>query len=156
MAYTPTTWNTGDDVTATKLNKIENGIANAGGGSPCAHVTTAGYGNYTTIGYFIVGKYDSANNRYHRVFASVSSSYGPQYDILVVKSGMSDEYLYPSTYSANLPNGLVLLWIEYNTTGATYTYSGDISQTLYSYYSDSGANGCRIVTGNFSLNADNN
>lgn len=31
MAYTPTTWNTGDDVTATKLNKIENGIANAGG-----------------------------------------------------------------------------------------------------------------------------
>lgn len=27
MAYTPTTWNTGDDVTATKLNKIENGIA---------------------------------------------------------------------------------------------------------------------------------
>lgn len=30
MAYTPTTWNTGDDVTATKLNKIENGIANAG------------------------------------------------------------------------------------------------------------------------------
>ncbi len=30
MAYTPTTWVTGDDVTATKLNKIENGIANAG------------------------------------------------------------------------------------------------------------------------------
>lgn len=32
MAYTPTQWNTGDDVTAAKLNKIENGIANAGGG----------------------------------------------------------------------------------------------------------------------------
>lgn len=30
MAYTPTTWVTGDTVTATKLNKIENGIANAG------------------------------------------------------------------------------------------------------------------------------
>lgn len=30
MAYTPTQWNTGDDVTATKLNKMENGIANAG------------------------------------------------------------------------------------------------------------------------------
>lgn len=30
MAYTPTTWNTGDDVTATKLNKLENGVANAG------------------------------------------------------------------------------------------------------------------------------
>lgn len=30
MAYTPTTWVTGDTVTATKMNKIENGIANAG------------------------------------------------------------------------------------------------------------------------------
>lgn len=32
MAYTPTNWATGDTVTATKLNKIEQGIANAGGG----------------------------------------------------------------------------------------------------------------------------
>ena len=30
MSYTPTTWTTGDTITATKLNKIENGIANAG------------------------------------------------------------------------------------------------------------------------------
>lgn len=30
MSYTPTTWTTGDTVTATKLNKIENGVANAG------------------------------------------------------------------------------------------------------------------------------
>ena len=31
MAYTPTNWNTGDTITATAMNKIENGIANAGG-----------------------------------------------------------------------------------------------------------------------------
>lgn len=31
MAYTPTQWNTGDDVTATKLNKLEQGVANASG-----------------------------------------------------------------------------------------------------------------------------
>lgn len=31
MAYTPTTWECGDVVTAEALNKIENGIANAGG-----------------------------------------------------------------------------------------------------------------------------
>ena len=31
MGYTPTTWTTGDTITATKLNKIENGIAGAGG-----------------------------------------------------------------------------------------------------------------------------
>lgn len=30
MAYTPTTWTTGDTITASAMNKIENGIANAG------------------------------------------------------------------------------------------------------------------------------
>jgi hypothetical protein len=32
MSYTPTTWNTGDTITASAMNKIEQGIANAGGG----------------------------------------------------------------------------------------------------------------------------
>ena len=32
MSYTPTTWQTGDTITAAGLNKIEQGIANAGGG----------------------------------------------------------------------------------------------------------------------------
>ena len=31
MAYTPTNWSTGDTITATKLNKLENGVANSGG-----------------------------------------------------------------------------------------------------------------------------
>ena len=30
MSYTPTTWTTGDTITATAMNKIEQGIANAG------------------------------------------------------------------------------------------------------------------------------
>lgn len=32
MSYTPTEWKTGDIVTSTKLNKLEQGVANAGGG----------------------------------------------------------------------------------------------------------------------------
>ena len=32
MSYEPTEWKTGDVVTAAKLNKLENGVANAGGG----------------------------------------------------------------------------------------------------------------------------
>ena len=32
MSYSPTTWSTGDTITASAMNKIENGIANAGGG----------------------------------------------------------------------------------------------------------------------------
>lgn len=31
MSYTPTTWATGDTITAEKLNKIEQGVSNAGG-----------------------------------------------------------------------------------------------------------------------------
>lgn len=30
MSYTPTTWTTGDTITATKMNKLEQGVANAG------------------------------------------------------------------------------------------------------------------------------
>ena len=32
MSYTPTNWQRGDKITSEKLNKIENGIAGAGGG----------------------------------------------------------------------------------------------------------------------------
>lgn len=32
MSYTPTTWQTGDTITAALLNKMEQGVANAGGG----------------------------------------------------------------------------------------------------------------------------
>ena len=32
MSYTPTTWATGDTITAAALNKMEQGIASAGGG----------------------------------------------------------------------------------------------------------------------------
>lgn len=35
MGYTPTEWATGDTITASKLNKIESGIANAGGSLIC-------------------------------------------------------------------------------------------------------------------------
>lgn len=33
MAYTPTTWTTGDTITASAMNKIEQGIADGGGGA---------------------------------------------------------------------------------------------------------------------------
>ena len=41
MSYTPTSWSTGDTITAAAMNKIEQGIANAGGGvSGLCTVTT--------------------------------------------------------------------------------------------------------------------
>ena len=45
MSYTPTTWTTGDTITATAMNKIENGIANAG--SACIRLSATGIGSGT-------------------------------------------------------------------------------------------------------------
>lgn len=39
MSYTPTSWQNGDVITSAKLNKIENGIANAGGGTDILFAT---------------------------------------------------------------------------------------------------------------------
>lgn len=50
MSYTPTTWTTGDTITATKLNKIENGIANAGGAA-VVKLTKNGPEGTFTCGY---------------------------------------------------------------------------------------------------------
>lgn len=42
MSYTPTTWAAGDTVTAAKLNKLENGVANAGSSVLIVNVTQSG------------------------------------------------------------------------------------------------------------------
>ena len=52
MSYTPTTWTTGDTITATKLNKIEQGIANAGGGGVDCIIYTDSNGNPAVYGNF--------------------------------------------------------------------------------------------------------
>ena len=52
MSYTPTTWSSGDTITAAKLNKLEQGVANAGsggGGSEALIVTVSGTGNTRTM-----------------------------------------------------------------------------------------------------------
>lgn len=58
MAYTPTTWTTGDTITASAMNKIENGIANAGGGGAlicnCSDV-----GGYITLDKTVQEIYDA-------------------------------------------------------------------------------------------------
>ena len=44
MAYEPTVWAAGDTITATKLNKLENGVANSG-----ALIVENGTGNHTIV-----------------------------------------------------------------------------------------------------------
>ena len=56
MSYTPTTWSTGDTITASAMNKIENGIANAGGGLVDAKVWFPN----SIVGWQINGDFASA------------------------------------------------------------------------------------------------
>lgn len=60
MAYTKQTWTTGDTVTASKMNHIEDGIENAGGGGGGVtffEITTTNYPNSNNIvGYFCIAK----------------------------------------------------------------------------------------------------
>ena len=76
MSYTPTTWTTGDTVTATKMNKLEQGVANAGSAliCTCAYVSEEG-------GYFLdktVAEIYDAYNAGTPIF--IKFSYGTGYD----------------------------------------------------------------------------
>lgn len=64
MAYIPTEWQTGDIVTAEKLNKLESGVQNASGGG-------AG-------GFMLVSHTDSGINKsYNELLAAVNNSIMP-------------------------------------------------------------------------------
>lgn len=102
MAYTPTTWVTGDKVTSTKLNKIEQGIANAGGGGGGTQITTtmgetgltldASYNDLKQIllsgstPFFIMSDGDIEQEGYENVSRS---------EILSVSYGTGDDPDYP-------------------------------------------------------------
>ena len=55
MSYTPTEWNSGDVITAEKLNKIENGIAGSGTNSDSSPIIVEAIWNYTG-GYSTLNK----------------------------------------------------------------------------------------------------
>lgn len=59
MSYTPTQWNTGDTITASALNKIENGIANAGGGGGAMIVTSSLVNGVTIMDKTVQEIYDA-------------------------------------------------------------------------------------------------
>lgn len=62
MSYTPTTWTTGDTITASALNKIENGVANAGSvATVCVDITD---GTLSGSQYFVVAYAQHINNVY--------------------------------------------------------------------------------------------
>lgn len=73
MPYEKHTWTTGETITATKLNNIEDGIAGGGGGLPYFEVTTTNFpSSNNLVGYFNI--YKKNGNTYEPVSSLTSYS----------------------------------------------------------------------------------
>lgn len=79
MSYTPTTWTTGDTITATKLNKIEQGIADAGGGVAIVKIEWDGLNGSFVIS---IGATEgiASGHSFYSIFAGSGGIYGAGYN----------------------------------------------------------------------------
>lgn len=77
MSYTPTTWVTGDTITATKLNKMENGIASAGGGFSQYTATKSGNAIELSCSYNDLISDISAGKMPYVVYSGGNVSFAP-------------------------------------------------------------------------------
>lgn len=141
MAYTPTTWNTGDTITASALNKMEQGIAEGGGGggdSVFYEVTTTSFpsGN-NSMGWFNYVKKSGSTYSFPSVLASFLGE--------IVVNGNRTACWFASAPVPSLENYYLVFLPN---SGVTITASsGGIASTPIT------VNGATayIVTGNFSF-----
>lgn len=91
MAYTPTTWATGDIVTAEKLNKLERGVADAGG--------------YPVIEFAL--SYNSENEEYEVSACSMTpdevatniKTTGDVFELRLKYASGTESFLYPNGFA---------------------------------------------------------
>lgn len=104
MSYTPTTWTTGDTITASALNKIEQGIADGGGGGVDAVI----YFPNSTVGYQVYGDFNKALEKAQQGIPLTAYELGYYQS---TSSGFSaGGYNFLGTYySSNYPNQIDLL-----------------------------------------------
>ena len=134
MSYTPTTWVTGDTVTATKLNKIEQGIADSGGGGGSAFIKFSalhGSSATTTFGYLVYALYDDNNERWQVANDNDAAWNG------FTAAGSSPPRLIPPEYTI-LPSDedIGLFFIL---SAGTIAVTGDISSNATTLYFSWGA-----------------
>ena len=118
MSYTPTTWTTGDTITATAMNKIENGIANAG--SALIVGTNDPYAEAPAGG--------TMDKTFSEIYNALKSG-TPVY----VKTG--DETSGPPTdYACGMGMIPVLCAIKYDTNYKVYVADKSLGRVTGSYY----------------------
>lgn len=122
MSYTPTTWTTGDTITATAMNKIENGIANPGRVAIVCVDTTDGTLSGTQ--YFFVAYARHINNVYSiESFMSEFYTIAPYQGICYVTVPLTDAEDDFKPY---------ILWEWGDDNIHLYTITGNISTTKIS------------------------
>lgn len=89
MSYTPTNWQTGDTITAQLLNKMEQGIASAGGGGGVLIATDTGgtldktWQEIFDARFAVLCKEDS-DSLFDTAFLTRAEAYGGEYDVYFV------------------------------------------------------------------------
>lgn len=126
MAYTPTTWATGDTITASAMNKIENGIANAGSGVIITDNGTALDKTYAEI-YDLVNSGTPCYIKYN-VYAS-TTDLDTDYDYHIRLMPISFVYKYDTVYrimASTIQNTSVSGTYDLGTTSA-WIYQASVS-----------------------------
>lgn len=104
MAYSPTTWTTGDTISASALNKIEQGIADTGGGAGGLVVNVSYISGTFTMDATYAEIYEAMKAGTPCFMCYTGSAYAPPYDIdsayahKVVLAEISMCYKYDNTY----------------------------------------------------------
>jgi hypothetical protein len=141
MSYTPTNWSTGDTITASAMNKIENGIANAGG---CAVVNFSVSGFPTQswqYGAIVYATYDSNESKWVVISDNEANWVG-----IWGFANEAPDIIPP--YLTIVPDGVGVFFVADSWTPSV---TGNISITnLYYHYGSVITNACRI-TGNGSI-----
>ena len=107
MAYTPTNWTTGDTITASLLNKMENGIASAGSATPLVVTVTESGANL------------NCNKTFNQVKAAMDANQSVYFDF----TGTSD---WDNAYS---------LAVGYSNT--LYSVTTFVNQNVFSFFASS-------------------
>ncbi len=138
MSYTKQTWTTGDTVTATKLNHMEDGIADGGGSTASIFVHATGINSTFTLGAFWY--VEEQNGAWERVIENDG--------LFLNCEGWFNSY--PLTLPPE-DTGLKLVFVDQDSVWSNFdftTISGGISDTTMSVYVGSSEYTAREITGN--------
>lgn len=126
MSYTPTTWQTGDTITAEKLNNMESGIENAN--EPFIVTCTPTSQNYSGVMDKTVAEINEAYEAGRKIYFRVLTGANTYAEVLCAIA-VKDTALYPSYggYTIDLNNNLfIYAYTGYTNDGTMNAYGAAV------------------------------